>query len=123
MFSITHETVERDDGTTATEDYFAVDGKALDDGEESDAFRDIYQAVIAVRLTKELPAGAELSGDAVLTLTFLEDAAGKVLHEVRYLPVAGDAEHYAIEENGTCIFMAVAGAVDALIGTLKEYQP
>lgn len=123
VFSITHETVERDDGTTATEDYFAVDGKALDDGEESDAFRDIYQAVIAVRLTKELPAGAELSGDAVLTLTFLEDAAGKVLHEVRYLPVAGDAEHYAIEENGTCIFMADAGAVDALIGTLKEYQP
>lgn len=123
VFTLTHETVERDDGTTATEDHFAVDGKALDDDEESDAFRDIYQAVIAVRLTGELPAGAKTEGDAVLTLTFLEDAAGKVLHEVRYLPVAGDTEHYAIEENGTCIFMADAEAVDALIETLKGYQP
>ncbi len=122
VFGVTHEAAEEGSGTTATTDYFTVDGKSLNE-EEGDAFRDIYQAIIALRLTKELPADAQVGTDAVLALTFLEDGTGKEMHVVRYLPVAGDAQHYAIEENGTCIFMADAAPVDALIAQLKEYQP
>lgn len=123
VFEITHETEEQESGGTSTTDHFTVDGKALNDAEESDAFRDLYQAVIAIRLTEKLPDSAQVGADAVLTLTFFENDTNEVLHEVRYLPVGGDAKHYAIEENGTCIFMADAAAVDALVAQLKEYQP
>lgn len=122
IFEMTHETVETDSGSTSTKDHFTVDGKALDDEEESGAFRDLYQAIIGVRLTGELLQGAEPGTDAVLSLTFYDNDGGQ-MHQVRYLPVVGDQEHYAIEENGTCLFMTDATLVDTVVEQLKEYQP
>lgn len=122
VFEMTHETVETDSGSTSTKDHFTVDGKALDDDEESSAFRDIYQAIIGIRLTGELPQGAEIGGDAVLSFTFYEND-GSLMHKVRYLPVVGDPGHYAIEENGTCLFMTDATLIDPVVEQLKEYQP
>lgn len=119
---LTHETVEQDSGTSTT-DHFTVDGKALDDGDESDAFRDIYQSVIAIKISGELTADAKVGTDVVLALTFIENDTLSVMHEVRYLPIENDAEHYAVEENGTCRFIADAASVDEVIAKLKEYQP
>lgn len=121
-FEITHETVETDSGSSSTKDHFTVDGKALDEEEESGVFRDLYQAIIGIRLTGELSDGAEPGTDAVLSLTFYEND-GAQMHKVRYLPVAGDEEHYAIEENGTCLFVTDATLVDPVVEQLKEYQP
>lgn len=119
---LTHETAEGESGGTTT-DYFTVDGKALAEEEESDAFRDLYQALIGLKISGELTEGAKTGGDAVLALTFLENDTLEALLEVRYLPIAGDEEHYAVEENGTCRFIADAADVDAMVEQLKEYQP
>ncbi|MDE7327328.1 MAG: DUF4340 domain-containing protein [Lachnospiraceae bacterium] len=122
VFGMTHEKVEQEDGSITTNDTFTVDGMELDK-EGSDAFRDLYQAIIAVAIEAELPDGAAVGTDEVLALIFFEDGTNEVMHEVRYLSIEGDNTHYAVEENGLCLFMADAAAVDELVAKIKEYQP
>ena len=59
----------------------------------------------------------------MLALTFFEDGTNEVMHKVRYLPIEGDAAHYAVEENGLCLFIVDAATVDELIVKIKEFQP
>lgn len=122
VFTITHETQTLENGSTTTDDYFTVDGKELNE-EESELFRDLYQVIIGLQIKAELAESAELGENAVLSLTFYENGSTEAMHTVRYLPIVGNKEYYAIEENGVCLFMAEAAQVDEALRQIKEYQP
>ncbi len=122
VFTMTHETQTLENGSTTTDDYFTVDGKELNE-EESELFRDLYQVIIGLQIKAELAEGAELGENAVLSLTFYENGSTEAMHTVRYLPIVGNKEYYAIEENGVCLFMAEAAQVDEALKQIKEYQP
>lgn len=122
VFTMTHETQTLENGSTTTDDYFTVDGKELNE-EESEGFRDLYQVIIGLQIKAELAKDAELGEDAILSLTFYGNGSTDAMHTVRYLPIAGNTEYYAIEENGVCLFMAEAEQVDEALRQIKEYQP
>ena len=69
-------------------------------------FRDLYQVIIGVAIEAELKEDAVTGTKEVLALTFFEDGTNEVMHKVRYLPIEGDAAHYAVEENGLCLQIA-----------------
>ena len=122
VFGMRHEKEENENGSTTSTDYFTVDGKELDK-EGGDLFRDLYQVIIGVAIEAELKEDAVTGTKEVLALTFFEDGTNEVMHKVRYLPIEGDVAHYAVEENGLCLFIVDAATVDELIVKIKEFQP
>lgn len=123
VFDIVHETKTDENGTESVTDYFTVDGKELNEEEETEDFRNLYQELIGIQLTAELVPEAAVLEKPVLRLVFQAAETKEELLTVSYLPVEGDDSCYAIEVNGTRLFTADAEAVDAVLTSLTEYQP
>ncbi len=122
-FELTHETTTSEDGAQKITDYFTVDGKKLETDEQADAFRDIYQMLIGIKLSAELKEDAVLEEASILDITFRAAETLDVMRTVRYIPLANDAALCAIEVDGRVLFTVERATIDEVIYTLEEYQP
>ncbi|MDE7300245.1 MAG: hypothetical protein K2N94_15715, partial [Lachnospiraceae bacterium] len=120
---ITHTSETNASGTETIADYFTVDGKALNEEDEDDEFRTLYQHIIALKLTRELTEEDRVSGDAALTLEFLDTDGARVLRSVRYLRLENSDQELAVEVDGACLFAADAPSINKVIELLRNYQP
>ncbi len=74
---------------------------------------DVKQVLAQVVLERDLPAGAEVSGEAVLTLKVGEN------RELAFYPYDG-ANFYRLEENGQSFFVVGLREVDAVMAAMNK---
>ncbi len=120
-FGLTHETT-LENGAQEITDFFTVDGKELTTEEEADAFRDLYQTLIGIKLSGELSDNAALADTSILDITFKADETLDVLRTVRYIPLAEDNTLCAIEVDGKALFTVERTSVEEVIYMLEEYR-
>ena len=122
FIGINHKEETSDSAQSDTTEHFFVNGRKLD-AEEGEKIRDIYQALIGMKITRQLQEDEVIMDEAALELQFFEDEERQdLLHSVRYLALAGNSQEFAVEINGTSLFATDAETVDTVKKLLEEYE-
>lgn len=119
LAELEHETVLEDD-REKIKDYITFNGNALVDDADK-AFREIYQKLIILKLTRELTAEDRISDDEVLSMEFTEYDTGAVVKSVKYYKLEGNDTEYAICMDGAFLFAADAAEIQRFLNEWKEY--